>query len=210
MSQSSTKSMWYRMITIILVISIGFFGWASFNLFNIMIVNGDKYKALAAEQQLQDTTLAAKRGDIYDRNGETLATSATAWTVYITPRDIKDDKERQLIAAGLSEILGLDYEKVYNQTKKSTYYEKIASAIEKTTADDVRAFISENKIGSMVGLDETTKRYYPNESLASTVLGFVGTDNQGLRAVLSPQRTQGERICPSAMKRLLKRSRATI
>lgn len=185
MSQSSTKSMWYRMITIILVISIGFFGWASFNLFNIMIVNGDKYKALAAEQQLQDTTLAAKRGDIYDRNGETLATSATAWTVYITPRDIKDDKERQLIAAGLSEILGLDYEKVYNQTKKSTYYEKIASAIEKTTADDVRAFISENKIGSMVGLDETTKRYYPNESLASTVLGFVGTDNQGLSGLES-------------------------
>ncbi len=185
MSSASTKSMWYRMIAIILVITVGFFGWASFNLFNIMVINGDKYKALAADQQLQDTVLAAKRGDIYDRNGETIATSATAWTVYITPRDIESDEERKLIALGLSEILGQDYEKVLAQTKKSTYYEKIANAIEKTTADKVREFISKNKIGSMVGLDETTKRYYPNESLASTVIGFVGTDNQGLSGLES-------------------------
>lgn len=185
MSSASTKSMWYRMIAIILVITIGFFGWATVNLVNIMVVHGDEYKALAADQQLQDTVLAAKRGDIYDRNGETLATSATAWTVYITPRDIESDEERQLIASGLSEILGLDYEKVYEQTKKSTYYEKVASAIEKTTADEVRTFISEKKIGSMVGLDETTKRYYPNDNLASTVIGFVGTDNQGLSGLES-------------------------
>ena len=185
MSSASTKSMWYRMIVILLVITIGFFGWASWNLFSIMILNGDHYKALAAEQQLQGTVLTAKRGNIYDRNGETLATSATAWTVYITPQDIKTDKERTTLAAGLSEILSLDYEAVLAKTKKKTYYEKIASAIEKTTADKVRAFISENSLGSIVGLDETTKRYYPNENLASTVLGFVGTDNQGLSGLES-------------------------
>ena len=185
MSTAATKSMWYRMIAILLVITIGFFGWASVNLFSVMILNGDHYKALAAEQQLQDTVLTAKRGDIYDRNHETLATSATAWTVYITPQDIKTDEERRSIAAGLSEILGLEYEDVYEKTKKKTYYEKIANAIEKTKADEVREFVSQNKFGSIVGLDETTKRYYPNENLASTVIGFVGTDNQGLSGLES-------------------------
>lgn len=185
MSSGSTKSMWYRMIAILVVITIGFFGWASWNLLSIMIFNGDHYKALAAEQQLQDTVLTAKRGNIFDRNGETLATSATAWTVYITPQDIKTDKERTTIASGLSEILSLDYETVLAKTKKSTYYEKIAGAIEKTTADQVRSFISENELGAIVGLDETTKRYYPNDNLASAVLGFVGTDNQGLSGLES-------------------------
>lgn len=180
MSIKSTKSMWYRMICIILVITVGFFGAASINLFRYMIIDSEKYKALAAQQQLQDIVLSAKRGDVYDRNGETLATSATAWTVYITPQDIKTDEERETIAKGLSKILDVEYDKILGQTKKSTYYEKIVTAIENEEAEAVRKFISENKLGSIVGLDETTKRYYPNDSLASTVLGFVGTDNQGL------------------------------
>ncbi len=185
MSDGSTKSMRVRMFAIICVIVLVFFGAASVNLVKIMIINGEDYKAKAAAQQLSDTTLSAKRGDIYDCNYEMLATSATAWTVYITPQDIESDEERKTIAKGLSEILNLEYETVYKQTQKKTYYEKIKSRIEKSTADKVRAFISEHKLGSIVGLDETTKRYYPNNSLASTVLGFVGTDNQGLSGLES-------------------------
>lgn len=181
----STKSMIIRMMCIILVITVGFFGAASINLVKLMIVNGEEYKAKAAAQQMSDTTLSAERGNIYDCNNELLATSATAWTVYVTPQDIKTDEERELIASGLSEILDIDYEKIYNQTCKKTYYEKIASRIEEQLANKVRVFISENKLGSIVGLDETTKRYYPNGTLASTVLGFVGTDNQGLSGLES-------------------------
>ncbi len=185
MADGSNKSMIIRMISIICVITIGFFGATSINLIKIMLIDGEEYKTKAAAQQLSDTTLSAKRGDIYDRNMEMLATSATAWTVYITPQDIETEEERTTIAKGLSEILELDYETVYKQTKKKTYYEKIKSRIEKTVADKVRTFVSENKFGSMIGLDETTKRYYPNNSLASTVLGFVGTDNQGLSGLES-------------------------
>ncbi len=178
--RSSTKSMWVRMICIILVITVGFFGAAGIQLVNVMIFNGEKYKALAAEQQLQDTTLAAERGDICDRNGEKLAESATAWVVYITPQNFKNDAQREKVADGLSELLDVDRDKILKQTNKKTYYEKVVSAIEEKTAQKVRTFISENKLGTVVGLDETTKRYYPNDNLASTVLGFVGTDNQGL------------------------------
>ncbi len=182
---ASTKSMIIRMMSIILVITVGFFGAASVNLVQLMLVNGEEYKAKAAAQQMSDTTLSAERGNIYDCNNELLATSATAWTVYVTPQDIETDEERKLISEGLSEILGLDYEKVYTQIGKKTYYEKISSRIEESKANEVRTFISENKLGSIVGLDQTTKRYYPNNSLASTVLGFVGTDNQGLSGLES-------------------------
>ncbi len=181
----SSKSMIIRMMSIILVITVGFFGAASVNLVRLMLINGEEYKAKAAAQQLSDTTLSAERGNVYDCNNELLATSATAWTVYVTPQDIETDEERQLISKGLSEILELDYEKIYNQTCKKTYYEKIISRIEESKANKVRTFISENKLGSIVGLDQTTKRYYPNNSLASTVLGFVGTDNQGLSGLES-------------------------
>ena len=150
-----------------------------------MLFDSAFYQKKATMQQLQDTEISAKRGDIYDRNMEVLATSATAYTVYITPQDIKDDDTAKLLAKGLSELLDVEYDKVYNATKKSTYYEKIKTKIDQTLANKVRTFISENKLGAIVGLDEGSKRYYPNDNLASTVLGFVGADNQGLNGLES-------------------------
>lgn len=190
MAKGSTKSMWKRMLCLVLVVTVGLFGAASINLVKIMLVNSSFYQEKAAKQQLQDTVLAAQRGDIYDRNMSTLATSTTAWTVYITPQDIETDDERSLIADGLSEILGVDRDSVLASTKKSTYYEKIKTKVDQSVADEVRKFISDNKLGSIIGLDEGTKRIYPNDNLASTVLGFVGSDNQGLSGIESYYETE--------------------
>ena len=160
------------------------------SLVKIMIINGEKYQGLASEQQLYDSIVTAPRGDIYDCNMNLLATSATAWNVYVTPNGLNgmSDKEkagkiREKIASGLSSILGLEHDEIYEKTKEETYYVVIKKKIGKEEADEVRKFISDNsdlEIASYLGLDETTKRYYPNDSLASTVLGFVGDDNQGL------------------------------
>ena len=185
MGYGSTRSMRQRALAILLVITVGFFGASSINLVNYMLVNSEFYQQKATQQQLQDTEIAAKRGDIYDRNMEVLATSATAYTVYITPQDIDDDETAQKIAKGLSELLGLEYDDVYASTQKSTYYEKIKTKVDQSLANEVRTFISENKLGSIIGLDESSKRYYPNDNLASTVLGFVGSDNQGLSGLES-------------------------
>lgn len=185
MGYGSTRSMRQRALAILLVITVGFFGASSINLVNYMLVNSEFYQQKATQQQLQDTEIAAKRGDIYDRNMEVLATSATAYTVYITPQDIDDDETAQKIAKGLSELLGLEYDDVYAATQKSTYYEKIKTKVDQSLANEVRTFISENKLGSIIGLDESSKRYYPNDNLASTVLGFVGSDNQGLSGLES-------------------------
>ena len=177
------QEMWKRMLCVLLTVVILGVGTSCISLFNIMVINGNKYSTLAAKQQLTTTTIEAKRGTIYDCNGNILATSATVWTVYIAPQDITDDKEARLIADGLAEILDIDAEEIYQKAKKNTAYERIVKRVEEKTAAKVRAFISEHELGSVVGLDEANKRYYPNGSLASVVLGFVGDDNQGLEGI---------------------------
>ena len=167
------------------------------SLVNIMVINGEKYQSEASEQQLYDSLVTAPRGDIYDCNMQTLAKSSTAWTVYITPNGIKKlkdadfkEKVRKTIAENLSQILEVDYEKVYEDTGKDSYYVIVKKKIGKSVADKVRAFLSDEQYEDLeivryVGLDETTKRYYPNDSLASVVLGFVGSDDQGLSGIES-------------------------
>ena len=189
MSIKPTKLMWKRMITVVLIITLSMFCVIGYKLTDIMIVNGDFYKEKASEQQLYDTETTALRGDIYDCNMQLLATSATVWNVYVTPNDFKSafDNDADKIAAakakiaeGLSKILDLEKQDIEEDLDKKSSYVVIKRNIEKELADEVRKFISENSFGDVIGLDESSKRYYPNDSLASSVIGFVGDDNQGL------------------------------
>lgn len=193
MANKPGKMMITRIITIMLIMVLSLSIVSGASLVNIMIIQGEDLQNKASEQQLYDSLVTAPRGDIYDRNGQILATSTTAWTVYITPNGIKnisDDKTREkvrtTIAEGLSEILDVDYQKIYDDTEKNSYYVTVKKKIDKTTADKVREFIADNKdlnITKYIGIDETTKRYYPNDNLASVVLGFVGSDEQGLSGI---------------------------
>ena len=195
MIRRADRSMLIRVRSIVLVMVFLFFVVPTTSLTLIMLINGEKYQSMASEQQLYDTLVAAPRGDIYDSNMELLATSDTAYTIYITPNSIKNiEKEEQrklvktTIASGLSEILGMDYETVYGYTEKASSYVTVKKRIDKTVADKIRLFMSENSdlsIAKHIGIDETTKRYYPNLTLASAVLGFVGEDNQGLAGLES-------------------------
>lgn len=189
MSIKPTKLMWKRMITVVLIITLSMFCVIGYKLTDIMIVKGDFYKEKASEQQLYDTETTALRGDIYDCNMQLLATSATVWNVYVTPNDFKSafDNDADKIAAakakiaeGLSKILDLEKQDIEEDLDKKSSYVIIKRNIEKELADEVRKFISENSFGDVIGLDESSKRYYPNDSLASSVIGFVGDDNQGL------------------------------
>ena len=194
MSKRATKMMINRIIVIMLAVVILFVSVTSVRLVKLMVIDGEKLQSMASEQQLYDTLVTAPRGDIYDSKMNPLATSDTAYTVYITPNSINDLKDRQqelvrtTIAKGFSEILDIDYETAYGYTQKKTYYVIVKKRIDKNTADEIRQFLSDNsdlKIAKYVGIDETTKRYYPNDNLASAVLGFVGDDNQGLSGLES-------------------------
>ena len=189
MAKGPNKSMIVRIITVWAVMTLTMLGLVGGRLVYLMGINSDFYQQKAAEQQLYDAEIKAERGNIYDRNGELLATSAQVWTIYITPNSFKkvtDEAKlnaiKSEIATNLSAILGLDYQTVLDYTNKKTSYVKVKQNVEKPEADRVREYIANSsyKVGEFIGLDESSKRYYQNDSLASVVLGFVGTDNQGL------------------------------
>ncbi|MBQ8203462.1 MAG: PASTA domain-containing protein [Clostridia bacterium] len=194
MSVRPTKQMLVRTVIVMVCMILCITIISGSSLVNIMIFRGEELQNMASEQQLYDSIVTAPRGDIYDRNMNVLATSSTAWTVYITPNGINKldedeaEKIRKLIADNLSEILELDRDELYEKTKQKTYYVTVKKKVEKVAADKVREFVADNsdiKMTQYIGIDETTKRYYPNDSLASTVLGFVGDDNQGLAGLES-------------------------
>ncbi|MBQ3816716.1 MAG: stage V sporulation protein D, partial [Clostridia bacterium] len=195
MAVKPNKLMVNRSLTVMIIVILALSIVSGASLFNIMVLKGEEYQGKASDQQLYDSLITAPRGDIYDCNMNQLATSATAWTVYITPNGIRklksaDEAKRvkELISENLSRILDIDYDKIYGYTEQNSYYVIVKKKIEKSTADEIRKFISDNKdysLNQYVGLDETTKRYYPNDSLASVVLGFVGDDDQGLAGIES-------------------------
>ena len=195
MSLRPTKQMLSRTFITMVIVVLCLTIISTSSLVKIMIINGEEYQAKASEQQLYDSLISAPRGDIYDSNMNLLATSSPAWTVYLTPNGInklKDESKaeeiRKKISEGLSEILDVEYDDVYELSKKNSYYVIVKKKIEQETVDQIRQFILDNEkleIASYIGLDETTKRYYPNDTLASTVLGFVGDDNQGLAGLES-------------------------
>ncbi len=166
-----------RMAMLMILLTIVGFGILLFRLFKLQIVDGESYQYKATQQQLREIEISAGRGDIYDRNGNIIAKSATAWTVVLSPVTIRED-QREKVADGLSEILGVDREKVFEATKKDTSYWIIKRKIERELADRVIAFASENDI-SGISCEEDVKRYYPYGSFASATIGFTNQDNSG-------------------------------
>lgn len=150
-------------------------------MFYWQIIRGSDMKEEAYAQQTKNRTISPKRGIIYDRNGEVLAESITVETISITPKNIKNENKEKT-AKGLAELLDLDYETVLAKTKKNTADEIIAKKLDKVVTDKVRKWISDEKITG-INIYEDTKRYYPNGALLSHVLGFCGTDNQGLEGI---------------------------
>ena len=152
-----------------------------YNLVGISIVDSGFYRDIANNQQLNSMPIPANRGSIIDANGKVLAQSATVWTVFISPTDIRknEDSKRELIADGLSEILDVKKDTVLKKIEKNNQYEEIKREVPKDKADEVMQFAVDNKIRSIYRT-EGTKRYYPNESLAANVIGFTNYDNDGV------------------------------
>ena len=148
----------------------------------IQFVQGTELQALAYKQQTLDRAINPSRGTIYDRNGVELAVSATVETVTINPMNI-DSENKEKVAKALSEIFDLDYETVLKRVKKKSSIETIIKKIEKDKADELRIWMAENNTVEGINIDEDSKRYYPNNDLCSQVIGFTGSDNQGLNGI---------------------------
>ena len=178
------RQMLQRILALMAVFGLGVFALLLARLYQLQIVQHEEYEALAIQQQLRSAPASVSRGTIYDTRGKPLAVSASVDNVYVSPAEIEQyGEDRALIAAGLSEILDLDYDAVYEKTGQSgSWYVTVARKIERDKADAVRSFKLENNLRG-VRLETDIKRYYPNSTLACHLIGFVGTDNYGLEGI---------------------------
>ena len=179
-------------------------------LFYLQVIKHRDYRRLVLEQMVYETSITAKRGQITDRNGVVLATNYTTERVFIDPHVMEDDAERQLVAKGLSEILDVEYDFVYEEAQKTKYRDRtIKKNVEKETADEVRQFIIDNDLSS-IHLVETTSRVYPfpltsSASAAQTADGTGWNTSttlpcRGRREKSFPQKTGPAALCHITMK----------
>ncbi len=138
----------------------------------LMIFKSEDYGARARVLHERERPIKAKRGSIYDINGVEIATNKPVCTISVIHSQIKDPER---VIKVLSDELGLSEENVRKRVEKPSSIERIKSNVNKEIADAIREYKLE---GVMV--DEDYKRYYPFDSLASKVIGFTGSDNQGV------------------------------
>ena len=169
-------------IRIMLFIVIIIFIILLIRLFWIQVIQGKRLKQMAQEQQNLDREISAKRGIIYDRNGEILAMSASSEMITINPNNIPKEK-KELVARKISEVLEIDYEKILKKVNRNSSIEIIGKKIEKEKSNTIRQWMIENDVDQGINIDEDTKRYYPYSKLASQIIGFCGSDNQGLNGI---------------------------
>jgi len=191
-----------RVLSLIICFAMAFVLMA--NLFKIQVLDGEKYQTMAITQQLREIEIEPHRGSIYDTNMKMLAQSATVWNVIFEPANLSKNEETAqkqiaLLARGiglkeistkeqqesgpndmsLAEILDLDPETIESKAQnRGSYYEVLKKRVDRQTYERVVKFINDNDVAT-ISLVETTKRYYPYNNLASTILGFVNDMNQG-------------------------------
>ena len=168
-------------------------------LYRLQITQHDHYETLSVSQQTRTSSLSSTRGSIYDRNGAVLATNETVYTVFISPAEIDDLFEEEesanrsyyinVLATGLGSLLEADASDIRAMAENiDSYYQVIRREVPEETADEVLAFLADESVtgcipeGRKTGvyLEEDYKRVYPNESLASTILGFTGFNGSEL------------------------------
>ena len=161
------------LIIICLIVRIGY----------IQLVQGKELSELAYQQQTLDRKINPKRGTIYDATGKNiLAVSSTVETVTVNPTNITDENKEK-VANALANIFELDYETVLKKVKKRSSIETIVKKVDKEKTDELRKWMEANNITTGINIDEDTKRYYPYNNVASQVIGFCGSDNQGLDGI---------------------------
>ncbi len=206
-----------RTIRVRTMLVMGLLGVAAFavlfgRLYYLQIIRHKDLQEQAVTQQTRSTVITASRGSITDRDGNVLAISATAETVFISPAEIKEHEEDQdadYIARGLSRILEIPEETIVEHMEKtSSQYEILKKKVDQDIADEIRRFINgeiddegeeiqPDKDGDYqrlygIYMESDSKRHYPYGSLASQVIGFVNADNvgaYGLEAIFNDELT---------------------
>ena len=173
-----------RIIAVMVLLGIVAFVPLICRLYRLMVTEYDYYAAKALKNQTRSTSVAAERGNIYDRNMNVLATSVGVEQVYLDPHELKQAKEDiGLISNFLGQVLEKDPEWIAEQAADfSKRYKQVGSQIGEETAAQIRSFINENDI-SGIHLEPGSRRTYPYGTLASQVIGFTNASGEGSEGV---------------------------
>ena len=179
-----SRALLVRTLFLLAVCGVAAFAVLAARLYDVQIVNSDYYESRTLSGQLRETTIEARRGTIYDVNGKILAMSGPVENVFISPLEMElEDQDSRFIAEGLSYILGVDFSGIIEKAgRSSSQYQVIKHNVDADEAELVREFIRDHRLKG-IHFEPASQRYYPNDHLASQVLGFVGTDNIGLDGI---------------------------
>lgn len=138
----------------------------------LMLTQSEYYSSKAEQLHERERDIKAARGKIIDACGNILAANKTVCTISVIHSQIKEPEK---VVQMLTKELGLPEEDVKKRVEKVSSIERVKTNVEKEVGDRIRQY---DLAG--VKVDEDFKRYYPYDSLASKVLGFTGSDNQGI------------------------------
>lgn len=195
-AEKSNRSLFRRTVFLMVCLGVLCFIPLVYQLWKLQVVEQDYWEQRAVEQQTEDVAVNAGRGTIYDAKGNTLAMSATVYELVLSPNDVlrsvdqedyKEDGElkeaeyeaalyaqRKLIVDWLVQNFELDEERLWKRIEyTASSYEILLYELEEKDAEKVREFITEERLGYMLRLIPTSKRYYPYSSVGSHVLGFM-------------------------------------
>lgn len=165
-----------RAIAWLVIVIIGCVG-VLFRLFYMQYLQYDHYQSKVIDNIQQESVIPAKRGEIYDRNKNPLATNITTYRLFVSPVDIKKAKNEKDIATYLSDYFELDYQEVYEKTTRKNMKDvTIQRNVSEDQAKEIRTYIAENQCQDQIHLEATAQRYYPLGTLGAGVIGAMGTD----------------------------------
>lgn len=155
----------------------------------IQLVRGKDLSRQALDQQISDNTVSAKRGNIYDRNYKVLASNITVQSISINPAAMKESIEGKglsvdEVARSIGDILDMDMETVKDKINKKIQSDTLKKKVDKEVTSELKAYLEAVDIDGVTFTDDV-KRYYPYNNFAAQVIGFCGTDNQGLEGIES-------------------------
>jgi len=162
-------------ITLLFIVFVIFYFLLAYRLYNIQVLQEEKYKEIARREHLTSLSIDGERGNIYDRNLNKLASNVSTKSLFALPFKIKNPHDT---AQKISSILNLKVDNVFNSLNQKKSFVWIKRKCEDCEVTD----IGNLNIDGLHFLNEN-KRYYPNKYLASNMIGFVGIDNQGLEGL---------------------------
>jgi cell division protein FtsI/penicillin-binding protein 2 len=173
----------------ILCIALLLFTWVIVIIWRLgwlQVVKNEHYLAKAARNYTKEVDLVPARGSILDRNGKELAYTIISESVFVDLKLLKEERDRQRAASLLAPLLDLDEEELLRKLTGNASFVWIKRKVEPETANTVRSIIEEKRL-SGIAIKKETQRFYPNDSLAAHLIGYIGAEERGLAGLEQTQ-----------------------